>query len=189
MRRLARQLLTFCSALSLVLCLLCAAMRVRSELAQDSITWAREGGSLTAVQSSSGRLLVTRASGWPKDRNLQWARLARFSFDGEWAGWPAANLRVEHLPGVWVSRGSGWFGRGDYPASGGPLYPVTVLTVRWDALLLLFAVTPAALTARRILAARRKRLRTAAGRCPSCGYDLRASHERCPECGATTAKG
>jgi hypothetical protein len=33
----------------------------------------------------------------------------------------------------------------------------------------------------------RRRRRTAAGRCPSCGYDLRASPDRCPECGAMVA--
>ena len=34
---------------------------------------------------------------------------------------------------------------------------------------------------------RRTRERVAAGHCPACGYDLRATPGRCPECGAPPA--
>lgn len=42
----------------------------------------------------------------------------------------------------------------------------------------------AALSGRRLLALRRARRRLLSGRCPRCGYDLRASNARCPECGS-----
>lgn len=36
---------------------------------------------------------------------------------------------------------------------------------------------------RRVVESLRKALRQRRGRCPCCGYDMRASKERCPECG------
>ena len=49
---------------------------------------------------------------------------------------------------------------------------------------LLAAITfvPAIVIVKQVRAARR-RARLKAGRCPTCGYDLRATTQRCPECG------
>jgi len=58
--------------------------------------------------------------------------------------------------------------------------PAAYVRVPWWSLLLAAAVAPTS----RLIAAARQRRRTRRGRCPSCGYDLRATPERCPECGA-----
>ncbi|CAA9422958.1 MAG: hypothetical protein AVDCRST_MAG64-3001, partial [uncultured Phycisphaerae bacterium] len=48
----------------------------------------------------------------------------------------------------------------------------------------LTAPLPTVLILRRLRRIRQVLRRTAGGRCPDCGYDLRATPGRCPECGA-----
>ncbi len=55
--------------------------------------------------------------------------------------------------------------------------------IPWWSLLLTFSLLPAW----QAVARRRARARRRHGRCPECGYDLRASPERCPECGTAAA--
>ena len=64
-----------------------------------------------------------------------------------------------------------------------PVGRETLLQFQDWAAALFFAVLPAGW----LLATRRrmKRRRLAGVRCPTCGYDLRASKTRCPECGTT----
>ena len=65
--------------------------------------------------------------------------------------------------------GERWFG-----------YPLYVLAVPHWFLLSVACIAPGM----RLTFWRRASRRRAVGRCPSCGYDLRATPDRCPECGA-----
>jgi hypothetical protein len=58
----------------------------------------------------------------------------------------------------------------------------TAFGLPWWTLSLLFAIRPAT-----VLRHHFTRRRHPVGRCPSCGYDLRATPTRCPECGTVTA--
>jgi hypothetical protein len=60
--------------------------------------------------------------------------------------------------------------------------PVVALS-HWSSFVALL-VLPTSISAAYIYRQLRGRSFADAGRCPSCGYDLRASPERCPECGA-----
>jgi hypothetical protein len=58
------------------------------------------------------------------------------------------------------------------------------LIVPYWALALLVGILPG-VQLRQVLKNRRRRQRREAGRCPTCGYDLRATPDRCPECGGS----
>ena len=60
----------------------------------------------------------------------------------------------------------------------------TIVTVPWWGLVTAFAVLPGIVLIRVLRRVVRDRC-SAQGRCPTCGYDLRATPDRCPECGVT----
>lgn len=68
-----------------------------------------------------------------------------------------------------------------FPGTSARIINRTLIIPYWP-LLAATALLPA-LKLRRLMQARRTRLRLLNGLCPACGFDLRATPDRCPECG------
>jgi hypothetical protein len=184
MRRVARHLFTFCSAVSLLLCVATCVLWARSYRYCDDVEHCLTGlmadgrafDHTTTILTTPGgvravdfRLIhpppaYTRASAWDIGTGFP----------------PDAGLFGA------VERGHHWFGFAAAAESVvGPNYQVstrTVLVPFW-ALVVVTPICPLCRGFRAIKSARRARR----GHCPACGYDLRASRERCPECGASRA--
>jgi hypothetical protein len=195
MRRLLRHVLTFCSALSLMLCVAVCVLWVwsysnpvqlffvehppRPVYPDDMSNYVPYVAQWSfSVVSSHGHLTEKRMHvdyHWPGDT----------SPEPDW--WP--KTRAGHRKANWSSHlGFGVsyvFGmRTPYR---GPI--VTGHRDRWMPHWLLAVVT-AVMPLFALTNVIRKRLRTGRtrrGLCPACGYDLRASPQRCPECGAAAA--
>jgi hypothetical protein len=105
------------------------------------------------------------------------------SFDAY--AWSKAPNMIRHRE--WVRAGFGLHRWEQLPKSTipGPKYTNRYLgvAVPFWLLALLCAIPPAL----RWNPRRARRRRAAAGLCPACGYDLRATPERCPECGTIPA--
>jgi hypothetical protein len=120
---------------------------------------------------------------------------ARLGVEFGWADVPRERRpwTWSHLPGITsfspayepnaTPLGLGWRSVRVYrPALGGTVTTSLLLVPYW-----LPCVLGAALPAWRAAARRASRRRRRTGRCPSCGYDLRATPDRCPECGHARA--
>ena len=175
-----RRLFNLAAAVSLVLCVSAVAMWVRSHYRFDNICYGsrldpRVGQRFWYLSSGSGYLCYHRD----------------FSSVPRWtAGWsvtasPIAGLPVD-LPSIVRTSGREWHGFG-YLSRESVTRGATPQTRRWFALLAphwsvfaLFTSLPLWWTC----LYGRKLYRRRCGRCPRCGYDLRATPDRCPECGA-----
>jgi hypothetical protein len=182
-----RRLFNVLAAVSLVLCLATAALWVRSCWRLDFIV-TREW------DSSSGNRLFIRflvlTSSWGG------VEFATYRYDEPLAGVgprPAQPLVAWHSqpdPSLIAGRSPGLMGRLNFYAGvqdrqyGVQREHINRIVLPHWLIVAACAVLPG-LWLRRF---GRTRHRSAAGRCRTCGYDLRATADRCPECGTTPAK-
>jgi len=162
-----RRVLTIVSALSLLLCVGTCVLWVRSYWVMDSVGSFRNAGDIAYLSSLRGEL------------SLIWS-----NHPEHWGQW---HYQAEPLLDL----------HGEYPSRITPIRTFALPDPRnpwargievsdWSVVLLL-GLAPAG----SVLAGVRRRrhgARRAAGHCPSCGYDLRATPDRCPECGRKADK-
>jgi hypothetical protein len=200
MRRLARHLFALCSAVSLLLCVAVCVLWVRSQWSIERVVYATRtdevGEERTIIHerywqlvSGAGVLVYADTAG---DRG----------WDHLWPEWVRPHLRFaagltyksdpqpQHpFRGV----GHSFLGRigflRNHAVSDDQFGHVAqeAYAVPYWFMVSVSAILPATILIRlpRLL---RVRGRTRSGRCPECGYDLRASPDRCPECGAPPVK-
>ena len=181
MRRLARRLFTFCSAVSLLLCVAVCVLWARSHWVSDQFRWVERGNdeAFTTYDRSVllGRgLLIYGEWVFPSGDPLyavRWERKLK-------ATGMAPYVRSGPYSSFWDRRGTlGFMAERRHHGALWAAVPFWFLA-------LCFAVPalPAVLTiTRRVGCARRHRT----GACRMCGYDLRATPGRCPECGTAAA--
>jgi len=177
-----RRLFTFCSTLSLLLCVGLCLVWARSWGATRQFVTVLAGTNSLAVHCTCGEVSI---------------ELTTHCDEEYWIirGEAGAGPRTEVAPSRWsihLNQVSGLPPRHDrgwrfdryvaYPGDSGA-ERVEFRLPAWGMVGL--TALPASAWA---VGALRRRPRFRSGLCPSCGYDLRATPDRCPECGRATAK-
>ena len=146
----------------------------------------RPGGTYLWVKRRSDAMIAF--SGLPPTENDQKLGLIRFYRDGTYppAPWglsPESHWNFGDFIGDFTH--APWhgfaYGSGDdpYATPGTPVMRCWVLAVPLWFVTAISATPPLIWLTSRVMSRRRRK----AGRCPTCGYDLRATPSRCPECG------
>jgi hypothetical protein len=171
----------FMSGLSLLLCVATIALWVRSYHVHDEAVHARVGGTYTEIYSGMGRMTIERTDGCPYDL-VHWQR-SRGGPSSVWIDTLAAPDGRE-----WVKP---MFDESGYLIASGPWFiptgPRSVTWIRYWLVVLLAALLPVVHAVPFVFNRWRARRFAREGRCPHCGYDLRATPDRCPECGRPAA--
>lgn len=201
---MGRQIFNFAAVVSLVLCLLCGCVWVRSRFVSDSIEW-------TAVQRKGPNIItrtfLVRVRDTGERSSIRFIQkeviaggIDPLSMDDVWREKSReAGLKYSSPSWTDVELRDGntvWDRLGFYTNSVSVVQRVhgrmnhtiaraqTTAVPLW-ALPVAASVVPIVWTTFEL---RRRGSRRRRGQCIHCGYDLRASPDRCPECGMATAK-
>ena len=172
------RLTTFPMVLSLGLLGAILALWLRSYSYFDDLDWFPNPQRFWELRSAEGRLSVQQT--WssqpiPRDSRFKW-----------WIG-KLGQANYYYPPFAWRIGGFG-YGQSVLRRTGASgTVTVRIYMIPHAFAAVLFALAPG-LWIRKGFHNRRRRARIAAGLCPCCGYDLRASPGRCPECGAVTGE-
>jgi hypothetical protein len=187
MRRAARHVFTILSALSLLMSVATCVLWVRSYFREDRITrYSNVGTDLQMVgidcMSDTGQLLVMHST-WRADHRPSVKPPLDSTHAGPATGHPENVRWFQNVGRYWRGFGivTAMNGTGSIKTNGTTYTQTGALRFifpHW-AVVMPLAVLPMMWL---LLKVRRAR-RVAAGACPVCGYDLRASPDRCPECG------
>jgi hypothetical protein len=166
---------------STICCCCAAAGWVRSHVASDFLRWIPTRGVAYTLSTRPGLLIASRqtlagrtsnifSDDYLADPGTRWIitpdrGITPFTSDGS-PPW-LQRLGFDHLA---HTHSAPVFGTRTFRRLIAPFWSIVLVT----------SVPPVA--AARVLVRQRRRRET--GRCPACGYDLRATPQRCPECGA-----
>lgn len=192
-----RRLFTLCSAFCLLLCVAVCALWARGRSRMDHLTFTAGGARLWWISSGGSGVSVMEVEGWPRQEPLEWrvygdgSKMPWLSIgDRGWEGCAVIPngpevftlLAPDGKPILWPSGTWGTESKATRPILSAPMACHRVaIPYRQTAAVL--ALPPAVVAAGVLVRRVRGRRRWQRGRCPACGYDLRAMPDRCPECG------
>jgi hypothetical protein len=181
MRRVASHLLTLLSAASLVLCVAVCVLWERSHSTGWLADWTRPA---TTIQFGAARgvLWAYRAVEPPAltARRSPGLTLQRYPAPTHPRAWGYGPPSIPYH----VDTAGFAYGSGPYATVPGRQARI-LLVPAWSAAGL--TLLPPLAWLHRLRRRRQRRARAAAGLCPHCAYDLRATPGRCPECGTASA--
>jgi hypothetical protein len=183
-RRVLRILVTAAAVLSLVLCVAMVALVSFAAAGNGHRGWAGErAGVVLAVQARDGAVSVVAGRparpGEPPDlSDLRATDPGGFFARGPWLT-TLHGAAVRTGPASWRYVGRPRFGVVRGRAVGAPAWAAGLAAAA-------AGLPPLQWAASRVRRSVGRR-RAASGRCPFCGYDLRATPGRCPECGRVPA--